>query len=107
MQPDRVAREAAAAGIDPDQLAQLRVWLASLHDLGKCSVAFQSKSRENWPDELLGSWHKPHDPGHWRLTAALLGHVRSDTLSMPRCRGFAREPREFSSLLRPDTTVAP
>lgn len=74
--PARLAREAVAADIDPINLRDLRVWLAALHDLGKCSVAFQSKStdRLHWPEALLGEFRRPNDPGHWRSTATLLKH---------------------------------
>lgn len=74
--PARVDREARAVGIDPDTLLRLRVWLAAIHDLGKCSAAFQSKSRDrvHWPEALLGPFRQPKDPGHWRSTATLLRH---------------------------------
>lgn len=70
----RVHREAASLGLNPEDLVSLRAWLAGLHDLGKCSVAFQAKSEAHWPEVLLGPYCLLNDPGHWRLTAGLLEH---------------------------------
>lgn len=72
--PSRVRREAAALGLDAEDIIFLRAWLAGLHDLGKCSVAFQAKSEAHWPEALLGRYRMLNDPGHWRLTAGLLEH---------------------------------
>lgn len=70
----RVHREAASLELNPEDLVSLRAWLAGLHDLGKCSVAFQAKSEAHWPEVLLGPYRLLDDPGHWRLTAGLLEH---------------------------------
>lgn len=70
--PRRLVREAAAVSVAPAALMALRVWMAALHDLGKCSVAFQAKSPDHWPGELWGPLtRRPDDPGHWRSTATL------------------------------------
>lgn len=72
--PNRVEREAKLLRVDANDLLCLRVWMAALHDLGKCSAAFQGKSEDNWPAKLFGPYRKVHDPGHWRSTATLLRH---------------------------------
>lgn len=71
LSPARLAREAAAFGLPAETLGQLRIALAALHDLGKCSDTFQGLRRDLLPGGLA---LPPSVPAlrHWRLTARLL-----------------------------------
>jgi CRISPR-associated endonuclease/helicase Cas3 len=73
MQPQRLEREARRAGMDPNAYVPLMSLLAGMHDLGKCSRAFQSLRLDLWPS-VLGP--KPSEklpgPPHWQVSAALL-----------------------------------
>ncbi|MEM8810967.1 MAG: CRISPR-associated endonuclease Cas3'', partial [Pseudomonadota bacterium] len=78
---DRVAREADTLGVDPAALAGIRTFFASLHDLGKCSRAFQQKVPALWPEEF-GGLREFADKAHWRLSARLLNEpqIKTDLL---------------------------
>ena len=86
----RLIREAEELRIDDLHLMDLRVWLAAVHDIGKCSAAFQCKSadRAHWPEALLGEFRQPSDPGHWRSSATLLRHrsIWQYLLALRRCQ---------------------
>jgi CRISPR-associated endonuclease/helicase Cas3 len=61
--------------LSPKQLAPLVAFLTGLHDLGKISLPFQSKSSDHWPTENLGamdSWTILSNRNHWECTAELL-----------------------------------
>ncbi|MFV0361291.1 CRISPR-associated helicase Cas3' [Tropicimonas sp.] len=68
--PDRLAREAAVVGLPAETLGQLRVALAALHDLGKCSDAFQGLRADLCSEPLVFPSAVPRIR-HWRLTARL------------------------------------
>jgi CRISPR-associated endonuclease/helicase Cas3 len=70
--PLRLAREAAAFGVNPDALRRARAVLAGLHDLGKISAPFQAKVPALWPADILGTLPAVPDQVHWRISARLL-----------------------------------
>ncbi len=64
-------RIAARFGLETEAVISARVFLAALHDLGKCSVAFQAKVPELWPEDFGPFPTTGIDRPHWRLTAML------------------------------------
>ncbi|MEL6279995.1 MAG: CRISPR-associated endonuclease Cas3'', partial [Pseudomonadota bacterium] len=70
--PRRLEREAAVLGAQPNDFARTRAYFAALHDIGKFSRAFQSKSLELWPDALGEPPSEEIRGRHWVLSGRML-----------------------------------
>jgi CRISPR-associated endonuclease/helicase Cas3 len=67
----------------PDNARDLLVSLIALHDVGKFSAAFQAKSKEAWPSNILGEHTELANIRHDELGSALRGVLDLKALFAP------------------------